>query len=67
MVVPEELIISSLSNEMLSENEVREALVGRGPIVSVRPTGPSVGGDVNTAWIVEFRYYADCREAIRAC
>jgi hypothetical protein len=65
MIILEDLIISLLNNELLSETEVRETMIGRGPVVSIRPTGPLAGEHVSTAWIVEFRYYADCREAIR--
>ena len=65
---PEELIISLLTNEPLTEAIVREALAGRGPIATVKPTGPSAGqGHGITAWLVGFVYYADCREAIRVC
>jgi hypothetical protein len=65
---PEELIISLLTNEPITEAIVREALAGRGPIATVKPTGPSAGqGHGSTAWLVGFVYYADCREAIRVC
>lgn len=68
----EELIISMLTNQPLSEQSVRQALIGRGPVVSIKPTGPPISdGHTSTAWLVEFRYYADCKEAIkviyRAC
>lgn len=62
---PEELIISMLTNGPLAVEDVRQALVGRGPIASITPTGPSAAGSGITAWLVEFRYYADCKEAIR--
>lgn len=67
-VIPEELIISLLTSQPLSQQTVREALAGRGPIASIRPTGPTtLQGESSTAWLVEFLYYADCKEAIRVC
>jgi hypothetical protein len=63
----EELIISLLTNGPLSMDDVRRGLAGRGPIASITPTGPSAAAGGVTAWLVEFRYYADCKEAIRVC
>lgn len=65
-ITPEELIISMMTNEPMTEQAVRRALAGRGPIESVKPTGPSAGlGQASTAWLVEFVYYADCRDTIK--
>ena len=60
------MIVSLLSNEAFSEDQLREALSDQGQIESITATGPApANGQHSLAYLVKFEYFEDCRDVVK--